>query len=123
MGAQNWLRLAMAVSVVVLAAFFGLLCWNTHTVLYREADDRIIAETRELGEDVAALVHASDLIGQLLDRTFESLPWDEITRSETTHRKLTRLEQEIPGSSITLIRPDGRIADDSRVLHDPRNDS
>src|SRR6185437_9068448 len=27
------------------------------------------------------------------------------------------------GSSITLIRPDGRIADDSRVLHDPRNDS
>jgi signal transduction histidine kinase/CheY-like chemotaxis protein len=123
MVAQNWLRLAMAVSIVVLASFFGLLGWNTERVLLREADEETLGEAKELTEDVSALLHSSDLIAQLVDQALAPLSWDEITHSAAIHRELVRLEQEIPGSSITLIRPDGGIANDSRILIDTRPDS
>ena len=114
MNAQNWLRLAMAVSILLLAGFLGLASWHTHEVLYREADQQIKAQAKQLAANLSEILHASDLIGQLLDQKLSSLSWEEITRSEAIHRELLRLVQEIPGSSITLIRPDGLIANSTR---------
>jgi signal transduction histidine kinase len=115
------LQLALAVLLVLPAAFFGSVTWYSHDETLREAHRRLDATTAMAGEQAARVVETNRLIAEQLAIQLGDQDDAEVRAREADwHTQLKRMAQDLRQvQSLWLWGADGRPLAGSRFLPAP----
>jgi two-component system, NtrC family, sensor kinase len=114
---RRWLIWLIVASLIVPPAFFGLVAYQTRLAVFSVADQEISGTVRLLREHAQKVLDTDELAIEQVDRLTTGMSWGEIAHSETLHRELKRLDDQLPQiRGIFLIAPDGTVASSSRAF-------
>lgn len=116
-GSLRLLRLLLAASVVVPLALFAAIAWRDYLEAEADAERNVRKTVLILHEHVQKVF---DTVEQVLDRVDErsrGMGWDEIPLSESLHRYMKTLSEELPQvSSLAMVDPQGFARIGSRLF-------
>ncbi|MBP2315261.1 hybrid sensor histidine kinase/response regulator [Azospirillum soli] len=116
-GSLRLLRLLLAASVVVPLSLFAAIAWRDYLEVQADAERNIRKTVLILHEHVQKVF---DTVEQALDRVDErsrGMGWEEIPSSESLHRYMKTLSDELPQvGSLALVDPQGFVQIVSRVF-------
>src|ERR1043166_3060588 len=93
---RRWLIWLIVASLIVPPAFFGLVAYQTRLAVFSVADQEISGTVRLLREHAQKVLDTDELAIEQVDRLTTGMSWGEIAHSETLHRELKRLDDQLP---------------------------
>jgi two-component system NtrC family sensor kinase len=112
---ERWLVWLIVASLIAPLSFFGLIAGQSRRSTLATADQQISGTVRLLREHAQKVLDTDELVIEQADRLSAGMSWDDIARSESLHRELRRLDDQLPQiRGIFLIAPDGTVANSSR---------
>src|SRR5205823_338500 len=111
---DRWLSSLIVASLVVPAAFFGLVAYQSRMATLTSAERQMVGTVGLLREQAEKVLDTDELLLQQVERLTTGMSWDEIARSQTVHQQLTQLDNELDQvGGIYLVTPDGFVVNSS----------
>ena len=116
-------RLFVLASILGPFTIFLGAAWLFHGIVLSAARDQVLANERMLTEHAESVLDMTRLVlARVADRA-EPLSWEQRRASDSLHRFLRALDDELPQlEAVTLIDPDGIVTSSSRGFPLPRID-